>query len=318
MSKGMWLYLMKRFLRSILTLLIIIIVVFYLLRLMPESNIFDNFDKLSEATKQAKLKTLGLDKSVPEQIIMFLKKLFKGDLGESMKVYKNVPITEVLSTKVPISLMLGGLSMLVSLILGIPMGVLMAKHKGKLFDKFGTVLIVIVEAVPAAVYHILIQFYGTDLFGMPLTYNDTNPWYWWLLPIFSMAIGNIVYYGMWVRRYMIDEFNKDYVKLARAKGASEGRIMFRHVLKNAFVPMAQYLPTSFLNTIIGSIYIEYLYGINGMGGLLVTSVQRSDYTLVQVLVLLFAVVGIIGLILGDLLMVVLDPRISFGKKAGDR
>ncbi|MBQ7646736.1 MAG: hypothetical protein IJS94_05650, partial [Clostridia bacterium] len=82
MSKGMWLYLMKRFLRSILTLLIIIIVDFYLLRLMPESNIFDNFDKLSEATKQAKLKTLGLDKSVPEQIIMFLKKLFKGDLGE--------------------------------------------------------------------------------------------------------------------------------------------------------------------------------------------------------------------------------------------
>ena len=133
-----------------------------------------------------------------------------------------------------------------------------------------------------------------------------------------MALGNTVYYGMWVRRYMIDEFNKDYVKLARAKGASESRIMFRHVLKNAFVPMAQYLPTSFLNTIIGSIYIESLYSINGMGGLLVNAVKGSDYTLVQVLVLLFATVGILGLILGDLLMVILDPRISFGKKAGDR
>ncbi len=311
-------YIVKRLLRSVLTLFIIMIVVFYLLSLMPVSEIFDNFDKLPEAAKQAKLKSLGLDKSVPERIIMFIKNLFKGDLGQSMRIQPNVNITDILAPRIPISFTLGGLSMVLSLVLGIPMGVMMAKSKGRMFDKFGTILIVIVQAVPAVVYHILIQFYATDAASLSLTYRDTNPWYWWILPIFSMSLGNIIYYAMWVRRYMIDEFNKDYVKLARAKGASESRIMFSHVLKNAFVPLAQYLPTSFLNTIIGSLYIESLYGINGMGGLLVNAVQRSDYTLVQVLVLLFAAVGIIGLILGDLLMVVLDPRISFGKKAGDR
>ncbi len=311
-------YIGKRLLRSIVTLFIIMIVVFYLLSLMPVSEIFDNFDKLPEAAKQAKLKSLGLDKSVPERIIMFIKNLFKGDLGQSMRIQPNVDITDILAPRIPLSFTLGALSMLLSLLLGIPMGVLMAKSKGKFFDKFGTILIVIVQAVPAVVYHILIQFYGTDAAGISLTYSASNPWYWWILPIFSMSLGNIIYYAMWVRRYMIDEFNKDYVKLARAKGASESRIMFSHVLKNAFVPLAQYLPTSFLNTIIGSLYIESLYGINGMGGLLVNAVQRSDYTLVQVLVLLFAAVGIVGLILGDLLMVILDPRISFGKKAGDR
>lgn len=133
-----------------------------------------------------------------------------------------------------------------------------------------------------------------------------------------MSLGNIAYYAMWVRRYMVDELNKDYVQLARIKGLKSSKIMFRHVFRNAFVPMAQYLPTSFLNTVIGSIYIESLYSIPGMGGLLVDVIKRQDNAMVQAIVLLFATVGIIGLILGDLMMVILDPRISFGTKAGNR
>jgi peptide/nickel transport system permease protein/oligopeptide transport system permease protein len=117
---------------------------------------------------------------------------------------------------------------------------------------------------------------------------------------------------------MVDELNKDYVRLARAKGVSEGKIMFKHVFKNAFVPMVQYIPTSFLNTVIGSIYVESLYSINGMGGLLVKAVQQSDNNLIQAIVLLYATVGIIGLLLGDLLMVFIDPRIKLSKKGGDR
>ena len=117
---------------------------------------------------------------------------------------------------------------------------------------------------------------------------------------------------------MVDESRKDYVMLARIKGAGENRIMFRHIFRNSFVPMAQYIPTSFLNTVIGSIYIESLYSIPGMGGLLVDVIKRQDNAMVQGIVLLYACVGVIGLILGDLLMVLLDPRISFTKKGGDR
>ena len=128
----------------------------------------------------------------------------------------------------------------------------------------------------------------------------------------------IAFYAMWLRRYMVDESNKDYVRLARAKGVSENKIALKHIFRNAMVPLVQYIPSAFLNTVVGSIYIESLYSIPGMGGLLVTCVQRHDNTLVQGIVLLYACVGIIGLILGDLLMVLIDPRISLGKKEGGR
>ena len=117
---------------------------------------------------------------------------------------------------------------------------------------------------------------------------------------------------------MVDELNKDYVRLAKAKGLKSKAIMVRHVFRNAFVPMAQYLPSTLLYTISGSIYIESLYSIPGMGGLLVDVIQRQDNTVVQVLVLIYSSIGIIGLFLGDILMALFDPRINLQKKGGAR
>ena len=117
---------------------------------------------------------------------------------------------------------------------------------------------------------------------------------------------------------MVDEMNKDYVQLARAKGVKGQDITMGHVFRNAFVPMIQYIPGSILFTISGSIYIESLYSIPGMGGLLVDVITRQDNTMVQALVMLYASIGIIGMLLGDLLMVTIDPRISFTKREGVR
>jgi oligopeptide transport system permease protein len=117
---------------------------------------------------------------------------------------------------------------------------------------------------------------------------------------------------------MVDELNKDYVRLARAKGVSGQNIMMKHVLRNAFVPMIQYIPTSLLYTVCGSIYIESLYSIPGMGGLLVDVIGRQDNPMVQAIVMIYSCIGIVGLLLGDLLMGLIDPRISFVKKEGAR
>ena len=197
------------------------------------------------------------------------------------------------------------------------MGTLMAKYKGRFFDHLGTGFIVFINAVPAAVYYLFIQLYGSELLHVSMLFDESKA-VSWILPVFSMSLGNIAYYAMWLRRYMVDESRKDYVMLARIKGANENRIMFRHVFRNSFVPLAQYIPTSFLNTVIGSIYIESLYSIPGMGGLLVDVVKKQDNAMVQGIVLLYACVGVIGLLLGDLMMVVLDPRINLVKKGGDR
>ncbi|NMB04523.1 MAG: ABC transporter permease [Tissierellia bacterium] len=310
-------YITKRLLRSLLTLAIILTIVFILLRQMPIEGYFANYDKLSKVQIDSGLSQMGLDQPMPVQLFRMFRDLFKGDLGTSRIYRNNVPITEILAPKIPISLKLGGLALLVSLTVGIPMGTMMARHKGKFFDHFGTAFVVFIQAVPAAVYFLFLQLYGTELLGIRMLF-DPNDWKMWVLPVFSMSLGNIAYYAMWLRRYMVDESTKDYVQLARIKGLSENKIMTSHIFRNAFVPMIQYLPTSFLNTVIGSIYIESLYSIPGMGGLLVDVIKRQDNAMVQAVVLLFATVGIIGLILGDVAMVFLDPRITLGSKKGGR
>ena len=310
-------HLAKRIGRSLITLVIILTIVFCLLRLMPIEGYFPNFEKMTPQQIQVGLEEMGLTDPLPVQIFRFYKDLLHGDLGTSRIYRANVPVTEILADKVPVSIKLGVLSMIVSLLLGIPMGALMARYKNRFFDKLGTLFIVCIQAVPAAVYYLYIQLYGTQILNVGLLFDINNPKYW-ILPVLSMSLGNVAFYSMWLRRYMVDESNKDYVKLAKAKGLSEGKVMFKHIFRNAFVPLAQYIPTAFLNTVIGSIYIESLYSIPGMGGLLVTVVKKHDNTMVQGIVLLYACVGVLGLMLGDILMVVLDPRISLGKKEGDR
>ncbi len=310
-------YLAKRLARSVITLIIIISIVFILLRLMPIEGYFQNFDKLTKEQIRSGIVNMGLDKPVPIQLKNFFVQLLHGDLGVSRIYRANVPITKILATKIPISLTLGGISLMLSLVLGIPLGTMMARSKGRFWDKFGTAFIVFIQAVPAAVYYLFIQVFGHDFFGFSMLFSKDN-YSTWILPIVSLSLGNIAYYSMWLRRYMVDESNKDYVKLAIAKGVSSKDIMLKHIFRNAFVPMIQYLPSSFLNTIVGSIYVESLYSVPGMGGLLVDVVKRQDNTMVQAIVILFACVGILGLILGDILMTVIDPRISFSKKGGAR
>lgn len=215
---------------------------------------------------------------------------------------------------------MGLLSEVIALAVGLPLGIAMAKStrsRWKLWDKFGTVLIVIVQAVPSAVYHLLIQLYGSELFGVSMLF-DTDNWVTWILPVFSLSLGNIVYYAMWLRRYMVDEANKDYIRLARAKGVPEGKISRVHIFRNAFVPLVQYIPNSILFTLMGSLYVESLYSIPGMGGLLVQVIKIQDNTMVQALVVIYAAISVVGLLLGDVLMALVDPRISFTKKEGSR
>lgn len=310
-------YLAKRLGRSVFSLFIIISVVFILLRQMPIEGYFPNYEKMTDLQIQNGLEQLGLNDPIPVQLGRFWGDLLHGDLGKSITYRQNVAVTSIIAEKIPYSIKLGSMAILVSLLFGIPLGAMMARYKGRLFDKLGTLFIVFIQAVPAAVYYLFIQLYGTTLLGIPLLFDASNPKSW-ILPVFSMALGNIAYYGMWLRRYMVDESNKDYVKLATAKGLSGNKVFFRHVFRNAFVPLIQYLPTSFLNTVIGSIYIESLYSVPGMGGLLVQVIKKSDNTMVQGIVLLYATVGVLGLLLGDILMTIIDPRISLSKKEEGR
>lgn len=311
-------YSIKRLAQSLFTLFIIITVVFLLMRLMPEEGYFgDSYEKLDAQQKEVILTNMGLRDPMYKQLGNFYKKTLSGDLGESLTYRPKVPITEIIKTKIPYSLYFGLAAISISLVVGISLGILMARSKSMFWDKLGTGYVVFINAVPAAIYFLFLQLYVTNVFNLPILFKSDKP-ISWILPAISMSLGGIASYAMWMRRYMVDESNKDYVKLARAKGLKNKDIMVKHVFRNAFVPMAQYLPSSILFTIAGSIYIESLYSIPGMGGLLVDVIQRQDNSLVQALVLIYSSVGIMGLFLGDILMAIFDPRINLQSKGGSR
>ena len=313
-------YILKRLLHALVTLCIVITIVLLLLRQMPIEGYFDNYDKMSETQINVKLESLGLNDPAPVQILNYFKQLLQGDLGTSNKYRVDYPIAKIIAKKAPISIKLGVLAQLIALAAGIPLGIAMARStrtRWKLWDKFGTVFIVIVQAVPSAVYYILIQLYGSEWLGVSMLF-DEDKLSTWILPVFSLAIGNIAYYAMWLRRYMVDEANRDYIRLARAKGVSEGKISRSHVFRNAIVPIVQYIPSSFMLTMVGSLYVESLYSIPGMGGLLVQVIKVQDNTMVQALVVIYAAISVLGLLLGDIFMALLDPRISLAKKEGSR
>lgn len=288
------------------------------MRLMPEEGYFGtSYEKLDEQQKESILTNMGLRDPIHIQLGNFYKKLLAGDLGESVIYRPKVPITEIIKTKIPYSLYFGLAAVGISLFVGVSLGILMARSKNKFWDKIGNGYVVFINAVPAAIYFLFLQLYVTDIFKLPILFKPDKP-ISWILPAISMSLGGIASYAMWMRRYMVDELNKDYVKLARAKGLKNKEIMVKHIFRNAFVPMAQYLPSAILYTIAGSIYIESLYSIPGMGGLLVDVIKRQDNTMVQALVLIYSSLGIIGLFLGDMLMAIFDPRINLQNKGGAR
>jgi len=288
------------------------------MRMMPVEGYFGaDYDKLDEVQKIAKLENLGLLDPWYIQLKNFYVSLLNGDLGKSITYRPKVSVASIIGSKFMVSIRFGLSSLTLSVVLGLSLGILMARFKGRIWDKIGTCYVVGANAVPVVIYYLLIQVFVTKWFDLPLLFDRTMPSSW-ILPVICLSIVSTAYYAMWIRRYMVDELNKDYVRLAKAKGLKNKTIMVKHIMRNAFVPMAQYLPASLLYTISGSIYVESLFSIPGTGGLLVTAIQRQDNTLVQALVLVYSSLGIIGLLLGDILMSAFDPRIKLHNEGGSR
>ena len=244
----------------------------------------------------------------------------KFNLGKSIRLEKGQYVTDVIAAKMSVSAKIGLISLAISLVLGVVFGVLQARFKDQLFDHIGTGYTVIVNAVPHLVIYTVIMIAGASFFKLPMRYDATakNPGLTMVLPIVCLSIGSTAGYMLWTRRYMVDELNKDYIRLAKLKGLTDQQVMFRHVLKNAFVPLAQYLPYSILLTVGGSLLVETFFAVPGMGPELTMAIGRYDLNLVQGIVLLYASMGIMGVFIGDLLMTIIDPRITLTGKEGVR
>ncbi|MBR4360824.1 MAG: ABC transporter permease [Clostridia bacterium] len=304
-------YILRRLLRSAVTLIIVFTAVFMLLRFMPLNGYFpqEMIKETDEATRMAYLRNLGLLDHPFVQLWRFVRSLLHGDLGRSITVYPKVPISTLMAEKIPTTAFLGFFSMLLGIVAGLSMGMMMVRRKNKLGDSLGNGYILLVRAVPSLIYLFFLQIWVSRWLNLPLVYDKDIPKSW-ILPIVCLSLSSVAWYALWIRRFMVDEENQDYVKFAFVKGLSRKAVLRKHIFRNAVIPITAYLPADLLNIVAGSLIIETLYAIPGTGGLLTTAIKRQDNNLVQVLVLMYAALSILGVFLGDLLLAFVDPRIK--------
>ena len=229
--------------------------------------------------------------------------------------YTNVTAVRGSMSRMGFSFVIGIISTIAVYIIGLPLGVLMARFKEGLLDKAGTVYIMFISAVPSLAYIFMFKGIGRAM-GLPVTFlMDAATKMMFVLPIVSLALPSIASMMKWMRRYMIDQMNSDYVKFARSGGMSETEIFFKHVMKVAAIPIVQGIPGSLLFAMTGALITERVYLVPGAGGLLIDAINQYDNAVIVGVALFYAILSVLSLILGDVMMAMVDPRISFTEKA---
>ena len=216
------------------------------------------------------------------------------------------------------SYIFGAISVVLGYIIAIPLAVMMARKKGKLFDKIGTVYINLLIALPSLAFIFIMKYIGTfatlpDKFPQ-YGFNDIRSY---ILPILILALLNTPGIMMWLRRYMIDQSNADYIKFAKAKGLSDKEIYQNHILKNAIIPIVNGIPASIILAISGAVITETVFAIPGMGKMLPDSIKATNNNMVITLVFIFTTLAVLSVLLGDILMTKVDPRIKLTKKENE-
>ncbi|MBQ1810749.1 MAG: ABC transporter permease, partial [Erysipelotrichaceae bacterium] len=215
------------------------------------------------------------------------------------------------------SFVMGIIATIIAYALGLPLGMLMARRKDKMADKFGNAYIIFISAVPSLAYIFMLAAFGTALFHLPYKFaNAEVPILAYILPTISLSLPSIGSLMKWMRRYMIDQMNSDYVKFARSQGLSEKEIFNIHISRNAMIYLVHGIPASILGCLTGAIITERVYSVPGVGNLLTRAINSHDNGIIVACTVFYTSLSIISLILGDLLLTKYDPRISLSEERG--
>ena len=229
--------------------------------------------------------------------------------------YSDLGSVKEASSRIGLSFVIGIISSILAYLIGVPVGVVMARKKDKAFDKIATAYIVFILAVPSLAYIFMFRALGVGI-GLPGRFEIDNKEAWqYILPIISLALPSIASLMQWIRRYMIDQMNSDYVKFARSGGLSEREIFRKHILKNASIPLVHGIPATILGALVGAIITETVYSVPGTGRMLTNAIDLRDNAVIVGLTMFYSLLSVVSHILGDIMMSLVDPRISFSEKA---
>lgn len=300
-------YIVKRVIMAVITLFFISTITFFLMNVIPGGP-FMAEKAPSQATMDALNEKYGLDKPLIVQYKNYMTKLVQGDLGVSLK-QRGRTVNGIIASKFPVSARLGGLAALVALAVGVPLGCITALFRGKWLDQLLTVTSTLGIAVPTFVAGtILMYVFGVNLGWLP-TMGLATPLHY-ILPVITLSLYPCAYITRLMRSSMLDVLGQDYMRTARAKGLSRGKMLFKHALRNAILPVITYVGPMLAYTMVGSMVVENLFTIPGLGSDFIAAITNRDYPLIMGTTIFLAALIIAMNTLVDIIYQLVDPRIK--------
>lgn len=306
-------YVLKRVLISVVTVLIILAVLFTMLHSMPGSPFND--EKIT-AVQRANLEAkYGLDKPLPVQFVNYLKAMLSGDFGVSYVIQKNMPIASLLRARIMVSIRIGVQAVALGTLIGLLMGIVAAMKRNSFLDTFATVVSVIGVAFPSYVFAMAMSYFiGFRLGWLPLLYSTADAARSTVMPTISLSMFSMATVARFARTEMVEVMGSDYMLLADSKGISSFRLLGVHGLRNALIPIVTVLAPLTVELMTGSLVVEQIFAIPGIGSLLVSAIQFNDYNVVLAVVFVYSIMFISVMLIVDILYGVIDPRIRLAKE----
>lgn len=303
-------YLLRRLLSAIPTLLILVTVAFFLIRVAPGGP-FDAEKSLPPEVQANLDRKYHLDEPLWQQYLRYLGDAARGDLGPSFQ-YRDYTVNELIAQGFPVSLKLGASALVLAFVVGVGLGIVAARKQNSATDYTAMTLAMTGISVPNfVVAPLLILAFAVALDWFPAGGWGEGRWQYLVLPVIALSLRYIAYIARLTRGSFIEILRSDFIRTARAKGASEMQIIFRHAFRPALLPVVSYLGPAAAGIITGSVVIEIIFGLPGVGRYFVQGALNRDYTLVMGVVLMIGVLIVLFNLLVDVLYAVLDPKIRY-------
>lgn len=310
-------YILKRIGYALLTILLLTGITFTMMHALP-GDPFMGAKEINPTTKAAMMRKYGLDKPLPEQFVIYVSNVAKGDFGISIKT--NRPVSRIIGEAFPYSCELGIRAIIIAAIVGVALGAYAAIRRGKIGDTIAMLIAVIGVSVPSFIVAALLQYFlglklgrvlGFQLFSITGWSTEASK----ILPSIALSFGTMATLSRLMRTSMLDVLASDYIKTAKAKGLSEWTIIWKHALRNACMPVVTVLGPTIAALLTGAFVVEKVFAIPGMGKFFVNAINQQDYTLIAGTTIFYGVFLIISILVVDILYGIIDPRIDVaGKK----
>ena len=305
-------YIFKRLMAGVLTIIVLITVAFFMMHAMPGSPFTQSEQRdIPPEVLERMIASYGLDRPVFEQYLSYWNSLLHGDLGLSYK-QANTSVNDIIETHFPVSARVGAVAVIVSLLIGIPLGLLAAVYRGRAIDMASMAFATIGISIPVFVISVLLMYLFANVLQWLPSYGLTS-WRHYILPVACLSFNPIAYIARQTRSSMLDALEQDYVRTARAKGVSELLVVTKHALKNALTPVITYLGPLVAGLLTGSFVVERLFSEPGIGRYFVQSVSDRDYTMIMGIVIFFGIFVVICNLVSDILLAIVDPRVKLSE-----